>query len=170
MTGTNNVIEAIQLYTNSKSIFNEASMNLREWVSNSNELNSFIPIPDRAVGNINKVLGLLWNVERDTLSLKSVPTGEIQEITKRSILKTVASVFDPLGLFSPIVLRGKLLLQSLWGKSMDWDDPIEEEDAALWPKIEADLQVIPNKSVPRKEGLNQNNTDAVSMRYQLHCF
>ena len=45
---------------------------------------------------------------RRSLSLKPVyAQAETQTPTERSVLKTVASVFDPKGLFSPVILRGK---------------------------------------------------------------
>lgn len=39
ITGTNSVDEAKHFYTEAKNIFHDASMNLREWVSNSDEVN-----------------------------------------------------------------------------------------------------------------------------------
>ena len=51
------------------------------------------------------------------------------ELAKRNVLKQLASIYDPLGLFSPIVLRGKLLLQSMWIKKFDWDDKTDTESS-----------------------------------------
>ena len=48
ITGAQSVSEGHQLYTEAKQIFTTASMNLREWASNSEELMALIPNHDRA--------------------------------------------------------------------------------------------------------------------------
>ena len=87
-------------------------MNLREWISNDNFVNQFIAYEDRASCDSVKVLGHTWNIQSDSLALKkpSLVNGSIKP-TKRSILKELASVFDPLGLFSPVLLQGKVFFQ-----------------------------------------------------------
>ena len=35
-------------------------------------------------------------------------------VTKRDVLHTIAGIFDPLGLVSPVVYYGKVFLQKLW--------------------------------------------------------
>ena len=80
-------------------------------------VNKVIPNEDKAVTENIKVLGHTWNTKQDTLSLKSSSVlDDNTPPTKRSVLKQLASVYDPLGLFSPVLLRGKVLLQSLWSK------------------------------------------------------
>ena len=58
------------------------------------------------------MLGHVWNI------VKSPMKQSVSVKTKRTVLQTVASVYDPLGLFSPVVLRGKQLIQNLWGKKL----------------------------------------------------
>ena len=116
ITGTESVSEAFQLYQCSKSVFQKASMNLREWLSNSDTINQMIPEHDRAKSETMSVLGHSWNSRDDLLSIQpsSRITVDAKVVTKRNILKVVASVFDPLGLVTPVLLRGKLLLQTIW--------------------------------------------------------
>ena len=98
ITGANSVSEATNLYSQSKTIFNAASMNLREWMTSSVEVNMAIPLNDRADGNDMKVLGLAWNASIDTLAIQdSKHVKESMKITKRNVLKEIASVYDPLG-------------------------------------------------------------------------
>lgn len=56
----------------------------------------------------------------------------IVEWTKRSIMKTTASTFDPLGLVSPIIVFPRTIVQELWAKKLDWDDPIDEVYSQKW--------------------------------------
>ena len=58
ITRTDNMEEALQLYSKAKKLFLDISMNLREWNSNSPELNRKIAGEDLIKGTITKVLGL----------------------------------------------------------------------------------------------------------------
>ena len=120
ITGTNNAEEAVKLYHGAKTIFKVASMNLREWSSNSHQVNQIIDFNDRASCDSVKVLGHNWNLENNSITLKrSTNILESASPTKRNVLKELASVFDPLGLVSPIVLKGKIFIQSLWDKHLE---------------------------------------------------
>ena len=84
-----------------------------------------------------------------------------QMVTKRQVLKISASVYDPLGLFTPVTLRAKLMLQSLWKEGLEWDDELSVERIDVWKNIETDLKKISEVKVPRYIG---NGT------CQLLCF
>lgn len=143
ISGTNRVSEAISLYSDAKSIFSEASMNLRERTTNNYTVNQFIAFNDKTSCNTVKVLGHTWNVEKDCISIKSSVTLEMPGVlTKRSVLKQVASVFDPMGLFAPVILRGKIFLHSLWNKHFDWDDAVDIDDRSIWTSISSDLSKL----------------------------
>lgn len=168
ITGTNNVVEAIHLYHEAKSIFKEASMNLREWTSNNYQVNQFIENEDRAIGESVKVLGHTWTVESDSISLKkSNIVLESRHFTKRSVLTELASVFDPLGLFSPVLLRGKLFLQALWNKRLEWDDAICNEDLVVWSSISSDFSKLSNYQIKRCIAMSVNNEN---VKYHILCF
>ena len=150
ISGTETIAEAMQFYTGAKNIFCDASLNLREWSSNSDAVNRFIPAEDRSTCQLTKVLGHIWNIEKDTISLKctDMSTKE-QEPTKRIVLKTIASVFDPQGLFSPVLLRGKVMLQNHWSKGLNWDDKIPDEDLLVWADIKSNIHGISECQLPR---------------------
>ena len=65
-----------------------------------------------------KVLALWWETTSDTLFVK-FKGGVVR--TKRQLAGVVCSLYDPLGLFAPIVLKFKLLLQETWNTVDDWD-------------------------------------------------
>ena len=92
-------------------------INLRDWVSNDGAVLEDIPVHDRI-----KVLGLTWTIKDDELSINYTNFDQTSDLTKRTLLKQIASVYDPLGIFSPVTLPGKLFLQELWTKKLDWDE------------------------------------------------
>ena len=62
-----------------------------------------------------------------------------------TILSKVAGVFDPLGLASPFTIRAKILLQDMWTKGLNWDEPIDRElsiRARDWLSESQNLQEI----------------------------
>lgn len=165
ITGTQSVNQAKELYTVSKQLFKDASMNLRDWMSNSQEVLDEIPVCDGAKGERMKILGLNWTVKEDYLTL----TGQIagtSMLSKRTVLQQVASIYDPLGLYSPVILRGKLFLQALWNQKISWDRLLSNQDKAKWYILSEDLKEITSCNFPRCIGLVQEG----HIKYQLLVF
>ena len=158
LTGVNSSKEAREFYSESKEVFQESSMNLREWGSNSKEFLKSIPEQDRVKETITKVLGILWNTVADQLAVKGSKPTECS--SKREVLKSIATVFDPLGFFTPATLRGKLFLQELWASEKEWDEKLEEM-LHKWLKIQKENECISMVTIPRFIG-NSN--------CQLLCF
>ena len=70
-------------------------------------------------------LGLLWHPATDELQVRdnsSFTSRDSTTSTKRSVLARIASIFDPLGLLSPIVIAHKTFLQKLWQDNLLWDE------------------------------------------------
>jgi hypothetical protein len=53
-----------------------------------------------------KTLGLYWNSTTDTLKYEIKLQNISKKITNRTILSLTAQIFDPLGLVSPIIMKG----------------------------------------------------------------
>ena len=70
-------------------------------------------------------------------------------LTRRGILSTVGSVYDPLGFLAPLLLVGKRLLQELCKGKVDWDDPIPENVRECWLRWREELHLLENLAVPR---------------------
>ena len=60
---------------------------------------------------VERALGVHWCVENDSFGFRN----ELKDrpLTRRGILSTVSSVYDPLGLAAPFLLKGKIILQQL---------------------------------------------------------
>ena len=170
ITGTKSTEQAEQFYRESKEIFALASMNLRDWTSNDTSVLKEISVCDRSIGEKVQVLGLSWIVKEDILSLNQISLGPTSDISKRQVLKQIASVYDPLGLFCPVTLQGKLFLQELWNKKLSWDDKLSSKDKEKWNKIKEDLKKLPRYRFPRYIGITQKKKNQDKTTYQLVGF
>ena len=147
ISGDDTPTQAIKLHNDSKRKFKEISMNLREWASNSSKVMQNIPEDDRAKGDTIKVLGMEWKPKNDTISIRC-KNKPIKAASKRQILKITAGIFDPIGLFTPVTLRSKILLRDLWEKNKGWDDPINEDQHKIWASILKDLIELDTMNLP----------------------
>ncbi|XP_056009395.1 uncharacterized protein LOC130051467 [Ostrea edulis] len=79
---------------------------------------------------IHRSLGLCWSLENDTFVFM-MPTEE-KPFTRRGLLSTVNSLFDPIGFISPITISGKILLRECTPEGVDWDEPVPENNILKW--------------------------------------
>ena len=106
LVGAESSKQAFLVYQEAKAMFKRASMNLQEW---SSEFLGLLPTEEKSNVQSNeiKVFGIKWN--RINISLHILGIGKVpcnNTVTKRDILYTVARIFDPLGLVSPVVYYG----------------------------------------------------------------
>ena len=114
--------EAVELIENSQALCASAKLRLHKFASNRKDVLVALPKDDRAKDlkdldlrhdalPIQRSLGTYWCIESDTLGfhieLKDKP------LSRRGILSTISSVYDPLGIVSPVILTGKQILQDL---------------------------------------------------------
>ena len=111
--------------------------------------------PDKKVsadGEHVGLIGYLWNPEEDTISLDikelffgkpkqgKLPEpveGDIaaalrKKFTRRTLVGKTHSVFDPLGLATPVTAKYKLDLHDLCFRKLDWDDEVPEILLPTW--------------------------------------
>ncbi|VDN95758.1 unnamed protein product [Brugia pahangi] len=93
IVSSNGTQDALEKYAEMKSIFNEASMNLREFLSNDEEFYAELPQQDRAIRKNTKILGISWNPCQDVIQIKLNPWND-RERTKRTILQFILDEQD----------------------------------------------------------------------------
>ena len=84
-----------------------------------------------------KISGTLWNFHNDNLVLDLTEIASLArkvEPTKRNVISTVSTFYDPLGVISPITIQFKFLFQELCKEKRDWDDPLEGSCKSTWHK------------------------------------
>ncbi|KAE8293636.1 hypothetical protein D5F01_LYC08748 [Larimichthys crocea] len=113
-------------------------------------------------------LGLHWHYQSDTLSYKH-RVVDCSVATMRNIYKVLASQYDPLGYIIPYTTRAKVLVQRLWNKKRDWDDPQLPDDLLhSWRLWEAELEHLPKVTLPRCYS-SENMDHPYSVR-DIHVF
>ena len=119
----------MQVYKEAKEIFQDTSMNLRDWISNSKFVSENTSPEDQMKEIVTNVLGLIWNIDTVELSISTKKLENIEQAkTKREVLTTSASIFDLLGMIKPVTLKMKLFLQELWEKEKEWDERLNRTD------------------------------------------
>ena len=93
---------------------------------------------ERESETTGKILGTMWDSNKDTLTINFEEMLSLQELleipflTKRVLLSSVAKVFDPMGLISPSIILMKILFQNLCKNGVDWDDPVDSGTQKAW--------------------------------------
>ncbi|XP_065895991.1 uncharacterized protein [Dysidea avara] len=151
VSGCDTEEEAIQYFLESRSLMNLSKFNLRTWASNSPSLRALAKQYSVAeTKDTVKVLGLCWDVGYDKLSLCSKPEPIRTPVTKREILRYTSSIFDPLGLVTPVTITTKLLLQELWQDNVSWDIELNNTYQLKWTTIVADISIASQQCFPRQ--------------------
>ncbi|XP_067369271.1 uncharacterized protein [Channa argus] len=168
--------EAIQLIKEARELCSTGKLRLHKFVSNSKDVIQALPKEecadsiktlDMALGEplFERALGIQWCVFSDDFQFRI--TVKEQPLTRRGVLSTVASIYDPLGFLAPFVLRGKQILQQLCQDKVGWDESLPEELRTQWMSW---LQYLQNLSKVRIRRcyLPVNFTDV--RQYELHHF
>ncbi|XP_024875147.1 uncharacterized protein LOC112456681 [Temnothorax curvispinosus] len=145
---------------------------LRKWASNSSELLSDIDPANHGLAcNKNlqddervKVLGISWAPSQDHFQFRVSLDPKLPR-TKRTILSTIAKLFDPLGWATPVIVTAKIFMQRLWRLNLNWDDDIPSDDSTRWQSIYTNLEALNRLQIPRWTGYGSD-----TIRCELHGF
>ena len=112
-------------------LFLECGMNFRDWTSNHPEAREFFAkLENREASLEELVLGMKWNVLFDNLRINSDKLLEVIQSklkTKRDLWKIIPSIYDPLGLLSPYVLLGKMIVAEACKEVKGWDSKLPQK-------------------------------------------
>lgn len=145
--------EAVTLYRELVALCERGGFCLTKWLSNRPRVLECIPETNRAKGVIKldfeqpslpveRVLGVEWCIQSDMFKFKIVLKE--RPLTRRGILSTVSSIYDPLGMLSPVVLVAKLILRDLCRRALGWDEPIPEAVSKEWINWIQGLHLLDN--------------------------
>ncbi|XP_055622743.1 uncharacterized protein LOC129766252 [Toxorhynchites rutilus septentrionalis] len=178
--------DAVQRASDVRFILSMAGFQIRNWTSNSrkvlralgeNKTEHLVHFHLDKTAENERVLGIAWDPINDVLSFLapskehcSSNAHEVKRSTKRIVLSTVMSLFDPRGLLAPgkNVVLGKMLIQDLWRTGCEWDQPIAGKNYEKWIQWMYLIMDIGEIKIPRSYFGNVHSNDFGSI--QLHVF
>ncbi|KAL3975616.1 lysophosphatidylglycerol acyltransferase 1 [Sarotherodon galilaeus] len=167
--------QAIQLVNKARKLCSMGKLRLHKFISNSTKVLASLPKEecaaapkdlDMAFGEVHmeRALGVQWCVASDQFQFRVVVKEK--PLTRRGVLATVASVFDPLGFVSPFILLGKQILQQMCRDKLSWDDNLPDSLRPQWEAWLRDLGNLADVKVHRC----YIPSNFKAQHYELHHF
>ena len=156
LTSQPTVEQATSLALELIELLKTSGFRLTKWASNSRQVLSALPSTELAKADIDldldempvqRILGMRWDTNTDEFTFRTVKTDA--PLTKRGVIRIIATLFDPLGFLSPFVFIAKRLMQELWLQNVDWDDPLPEPQLRTWKLWLQDRTNVTEFRVPR---------------------
>jgi hypothetical protein len=94
----------------------------------------------------------MWDLERDAFTFRA--SMEAKPVTRRGVLSISNSLYDPLGLVAPVLIKGKILLRAMTTclsnkQPRDWDEQLSKEHKPAWESWCQSLTALADLKVPR---------------------
>ena len=159
------------LISSVKGILQDNGFHLTKFVANDNSLLRNIEHVDICTDSDDlqlsdsKTLVVMWNVNSDYFYFK-VNLVKHDVLSRRIMLSIIASIFDPLGLISPILVAGKVIFQQATMLKLSWDCPLPSDVCIKWNSWLDTLSLLSNVHIPRCVKLLSYNDSY----FELHCF
>ena len=162
--------EANSVINDLRSALRHGGFNLTKWVSTNTYVLNCLPsnglraTPDKQISH-DRVLGVPWNLKEYTLSSKLTPMNLIRcDMTQRQLLQTISSIFDPLGIAKLVIIRLRIILQTVWRSGKTWEEPLASEKFPSLKQIASELVCLQPLAIPRQYFLSNK------LSVDLHVF
>ena len=152
---TNGKKDAITVITKTPEILERRKFPLTQMITNDPELLKLIPEDRRSKNvveltpeSVGRTLGLKWNILKDEFFFlfDYTPT---ESLTRRQLLSTLSTIYDPLGFLGCYILAGKLIFQEATRQKIEWDDVVPPDLYTKWCEFADALSQICGLKVPR---------------------
>ena len=167
---------AIKILSETMSLLKNFNIMLHKIVSNSSEVVDHFPDASRespslipSEGTHSSTLGVSWDTQQDVFMITpNIPT---RPFTKRGILSTINSLYDPLGLASPVILQGRLIQREILMSgsgldNFDWDVKLPQNYYSEWSMWISSLSTLSEFRVSR----SLYPKEFRPVRQELHTF
>ena len=156
--------EAIEILTGAISCLRQYNVRLHVIVSNCNDVTNAFPSSElasmpSALPNtqlcLHNALGITWDTYSDSFVIQvSLPC---KAFTKRGVLSTINSLYDPIGFISPAILEGRVIQRKVLPpngssselQSLDWDDPLPVSLKDRWDRWLTSVSLLNDLRIPR---------------------
>ncbi|KAG1924823.1 hypothetical protein F2P79_025910, partial [Pimephales promelas] len=150
--------EAIDLLKCTQAVLAKSSINLHKVASNCVSVMEAFPSCERAkdLKNLDfekdpiplqRSLGISWDLKADCFTFKA--SQDHKPFTRRGILSTVNSLYDPLGFVCPVTMQGKALVRELSTTQQDWDTILPLDKREKWEAWTSSLAELDQLQISR---------------------
>ena len=109
-----------------------------------------------------KLLGISWNRELDSFSARKIELDS-QAKTKRCVLRTISSQYDPLNFQGPCMNRARLFMHGLQqNPELGWDKQLTKEKLREWRNITAQANKMTPLEIPRSMGEREDSYSLIT--------
>ncbi|XP_061920209.1 uncharacterized protein LOC133660654 [Entelurus aequoreus] len=149
---------AVSLLQRTRDTLANSNLRLHKIAANRKEVLEAFPSQDHAKDlkdldfeadsvPMQRSLGLLWDLKKDCFTFRV--SDETKPFTRRGVLSTINSLYDPLGFVAPVTMQGKSILRELMAENGDWDAPLPSEMEESWTLWKDSLKELSNLTIPR---------------------
>ncbi|XP_034052316.1 uncharacterized protein LOC117532859 [Gymnodraco acuticeps] len=135
-----------------------SNLKLHKIASNSIEVMKAFPKDDLAKGlkdldlgadfpPMLRSLGISWDVTTNEFTFQ-VSRAE-KPYTRRGVLSTINSLYDPLGFAAPVSIKGRAQLRELTTEACEWDEPLPEKKLKDWCEWKDYIKDLEHVRIPR---------------------
>ncbi|XP_055618639.1 uncharacterized protein LOC129763518 [Toxorhynchites rutilus septentrionalis] len=159
LTGADSLAETCQLQRDVTSLLAKGCFGAHKWCANHSEILQDVPeslrgnsfeVTDDNTKNTVKTLGVMWNPIEDWFSVSVLDNDDVSDdMTRRRLLSQLARIFDPLGLFGPVITIAKLILREVSMLQIEWDDPVPYDICSKWRSFRNEMTMLNAVHLPR---------------------
>lgn len=170
ISGGQSVQEVIEIRQQVTELLKRGNFEIRKWCSNDVSVLNGIPSSDRETflkfhdgTDITKTLGLVWDPKTDKFLFTFSHVADIKNVSKRTVLSSIARFYDPLGLIGPIITKAKVYMQNLWKCKLDWDESLPQALHSVWLQFVSAFSLVHKFIFPRFVSIPESTV-------QIHAF
>jgi len=133
-------------------VFNSFKFDLQQFEANISETNNLLDDVQLGEAERTKLLGMLWNKSRDTLSTPPMRLRE-DSSTKREILSSIAQNYDIFNICGPLLNRARIFMHKLQEQpEISWDTRLNSDLLREWKNISSQVNSSPEIEIERCVG------------------
>lgn len=81
---------------------------------------------------------------------KRVNPSNVNNTTKREMLRESSKLYDPMGFLYPVTVTTKIMMQEVWKRELLWNELLPPEMQAKWEKLVKELDAVTSIQIPRR--------------------
>ncbi|XP_033727618.1 uncharacterized protein LOC117316950 [Pecten maximus] len=115
---------------------------------------------------LQRSLDIQWDLRNDSFTF--LIDFEDKPYTRRGVLATINSLYDPLGFAAPVTIKGKVLLRNMMSSTTDWDEALSTDFKSDWEMWQRSLRDLESVKIPRAYNVIRKE-EVVERGFHVFC-